>query len=329
MCDAYILHSGRVVIVNNLVPSTMRVAVLAGGISNEREVSLSSGTQVSEALRGEGYQVDLIDTLDAPAALRQLLDNAYDVAFIALHGKGGEDGTIQGVCEAIGLPHTGSGVLASALAMDKARAKAFYGACGLPIAASVTLCCDESWDDEAVIAAVGLPCVVKPVLDGSSFGVSIAYTREELHAAIEGDAAKGQDVLVEAYLSGTEITVAVLGNSDPVALPIVEIAPHDTFYTYDVKYMAGGADHIIPARLDPGVYALAQKYAVCAHKALGCAGESRSDFIVTADGVPTILETNTIPGMTQTSLLPDAARVAGYSFPKLCSMLIEYALEGK
>ena len=259
--------------------------------------------------------------------MRRLLDEPYDVVFLALHGKGGEDGLIQGVCETLGIPYTGSGVLASALAMDKGRAKTFYRSCGIPVAASVSISCGESWSVDAVAEAIGFPCVVKPVDDGSSLGMSIVREAAELPQAVEEVMGRGQDVLVEAFVDGVEITVPVLGNDDPEVLPVIEIVPHDAFYSYEVKYVANGADHIIPARLDPEVYARAQEYAVRAHKALGCAGESRSDFIVTKEGVPVILETNTIPGMTQTSLLPDAARVAGYSFPEVCARLIGYALE--
>ncbi len=308
-------------------PTALHVAVLMGGTSNEREVSLSSGSQVHSALCELGYRADAIDTQDSRAAVRQLLDGSYDVVFLALHGKGGEDGLIQGVCETLGIPHTGSGVLASALAMDKGRSKAIYSACGIPVAPSISLRCSESWDEEAIVETVGLPCVVKPVDDGSSLGMSIVQDASELSGAVEGLMERGQNVLVEAFVKGTEITVPVLGNEDPEALPVIEIVPHDTFYSYEVKYATNGADHIIPARLDPQVYELAQEYAVRAHKALGCAGESRTDFIVTDDGVPVILETNTIPGMTATSLLPDAARVVGYSFPELCAKLIDYALE--
>lgn len=309
------------------VPADLHVAVLAGGASSERTVSISSGSQVFEALQSLGYRVELIDTLDAKAAVRRLLDEPYDVVFLALHGKGGEDGLIQGVCETLGIPYTGSGVLASALAMDKGRAKTFYRSCGIPVAASVSISCGESWSVDAVAEAIGFPCVVKPVDDGSSLGMSIVREAAELPQAVEEVMGRGQDVLVEAFVDGVEITVPVLGNDDPEVLPVIEIVPHDAFYSYEVKYVANGADHIIPARLDPEVYARAQEYAVRAHKALGCAGESRSDFIVTKEGVPVILETNTIPGMTQTSLLPDAARVAGYSFPEVCARLIGYALE--
>lgn len=308
-------------------PSQVHVAVLVGGTSNERPVSLCSGEQVEKALLSAGYTVDVIDTKDALQAARRLLDGSYAVAFLALHGKGGEDGLIQGFCETIGLPYTGSGVLASALAMDKARSKVFYAVNGLPVADSVLLRRGEPYSVDEIADRLGEKCVVKPIGDGSSVGMSLVESARELPAALERAFATGQDVLVESFVAGTEITVAVLGNDDPEPLPVIEIVPHDEFYTYEVKYSAAGAEHIIPARLDPEVYQRAQEYAVRAHRILGCAGMSRSDFIVTEDGVPVILETNTIPGMTETSLLPDAARKAGYDFPTVCSRIIDSALE--
>lgn len=308
-------------------PSAVRVAVLAGGTSNERAVSLVSGEQVHRALTEAGFANELIDTQDAVAAFDRLVNGGFDVAFIALHGKGGEDGAIQGVCEILGIPYTGSGVLASALAMDKARSKALYRACGIPTAPAVEVRRNAPYDGAAIVAQVGEKCVVKPSQDGSSVGMSIVHEPAELGAAIEKALATGSDALVESFVSGTEITVAVIGNDEPRALPVVEIVPHHEFYDYEVKYQENGADHVIPARLDPDLYRQAQEYAVCAHRALGCRGMSRSDFIVDPARGPVILETNTIPGMTPTSLLPDAARHAGIDFPALCATIVAYALE--
>ena len=305
----------------------MRVAVLYGGSSDERTVSLTSGEQVHKALVGEGIKADLIDTLDGREALGKLIAGDYDVAFIALHGKGGEDGTIQGALETLKIPYTGSGVAASAVAMDKARSKASYGLAGLDIAKSVTLAHPGDMSVEQIVAAVGQKCVVKPCGDGSSVGMSIVHEAAELPHALEVAFACGQTVMVESYVTGTEVTVAVLGNDDPQPLPVIEIVPHAEFYDFEVKYSANGAEHIIPARLDPQVYERVQQASVRAHKALGCRGVSRSDFIITADGTPVILETNTIPGMTPTSLLPDAASKAGMSFAQVCVRLLELALE--
>jgi D-alanine-D-alanine ligase len=305
----------------------MRVAVLYGGSSDERTVSLTSGEQVHKALVGEGIKADLIDTQDGREALGKLIAGDYDVAFIALHGKGGEDGTIQGALETLKIPYTGSGVAASAVAMDKARSKASYGLAGLDIAKSVTLAHPGDMSAEQIVAAVGQKCVVKPCGDGSSVGMSIVHEAAELPHALEVAFACGQTVMVESYVTGTEVTVAVLGNDDPQPLPVIEIVPHAEFYDFEVKYSANGAEHIIPARLDPQVYERVQQASVRAHKALGCRGVSRSDFIITADGTPVILETNTIPGMTPTSLLPDAASKAGMSFAQVCVRLLELALE--
>ncbi len=311
----------------HLDPSAVRVAVAVGGTSHEREISLVSGAQVSAALTSAGFQNECIDTGDAPAALRRLCEGSFDVVFIALHGKNGEDGAFQGVCEILGIPYTGSGVLASALAMDKGRSKVVYSDSGIPTARSVTLRRGMPYDVGDVVAVVGEKCVVKPIGDGSSVGMSIVHDPSQLPEALHTAFGTGEDVLVEAFVDGVEVTVAVVGNDDPQALPVIEIVPHAEFYDFDVKYSAGGADHIIPARLDPDVYAKVQEYAVAAHRALGCRGMSRSDFIVDAERGPVILETNTIPGMTPTSLLPDAARHAGYDFPTLCTRLIELALE--
>ncbi len=310
------------------LPSDIKVAVLCGGISDERPVSLTSGEQVHKALSGKGIAADLIDTQDGRAALLRLIEGGYDVAFIALHGKGGEDGTIQGALETLGIPYTGSGVAASAVAMDKSRSKASYGLVGLPCAASVTLASQDDMSVEQIVEAVGAKCVVKPCGDGSSVGMSIVHDPAELPHALEVAFACGQSVMVESYVSGTEVTVAVLGNDDPQALPVIEIVPHAEFYDFEVKYSANGAEHIIPARLDPEVYERVQAAAVLAHKALGCRGVSRSDFIVSQDGTPVILETNTIPGMTPTSLLPDAASKAGMDFGQVCVRLLELALQG-
>lgn len=307
-------------------PAKIRVAVLAGGVSNERPVSLVSGGEVYKALVGAGYTCKLVDPQDVPTLVETLTCGCFDVAFLALHGAGGEDGTIQGFCEILGMPYTGSGVGASALAMDKARSKVMFQKAGIPVADSVLLRNGEPYDIDAIIAAVGQKSVVKPVRDGSSVAMSIVHDVADLPEALQKAFATGEDVMVESFVRGTEITIAVLGNEDPEALPIIEIVPHAEFYNYEVKYAVNGAEHIIPARLDPEVYERASNYAVAAHKALGCRGMSRSDFIVREDGTCVILETNTIPGMTPTSLLPDAARHAGYGFVDLCRKIIELAL---
>ncbi len=309
-----------------LTPSTIRVALLAGGNSGEREISLASGKGAGEALRTAGFVVDEFD----PAVkddLKQLIDGEYDVAFLCLHGKGGEDGRLQGFLETIGLPYTGPGVWSSATAMNKATSKLFYTREGIPTAPFMYLQKGTPFVVAEIAAAMGGTCVVKPATEGSALGIYIVEGEEAIAQAID-DVFKIDDlVVVEKFIAGTEITVAVLGNEDAYALPIIEIVPRGEFYDFDSKYAPGGSQHICPARLDEALTKQIQAQAVAAHKALDCTGVSRSDFILDEDGVAWILETNTIPGMTATSLLPDAARAAGMDFPALCTQLIAYALE--
>ena len=309
---------------------TLRVAVLAGGWSDERDISMQSGTQCRQALLDAGFaQVDLYDIAEKDFPQR-FVAGGYDVAFPALHGRYGEDGCIQGFLETLHIPYAFSGVLASAVATEKEFAKAVYRSAGIRAPRGFdmrpgTVLTEEQVD--AVIQNLGLPLFVKPCGNGSSFGISRVNGREELAAAIELAGSAGQRVLVEECIEGTEITVPVIGNDEPEALPVVEIAYDAEFYDLKVKYEPSALHHIIPARLSPEVYALAQDMASRAHKALGCRGCSRSDFIVTAAGEPIILETNTIPGMTASSLLPDSARHGGIEFPQLCTRFVELALE--
>lgn len=309
---------------------TLRVAVLAGGWSDERDISMQSGTQCRQALLDAGFaQVDLYDIAEKDFP-QKFVAGGYDVAFPALHGRYGEDGCIQGFLETLHIPYAFSGVLASAVATEKEFAKAVYRSAGIRAPRGFdmrpgTVLTEEQVD--AVIQNLGLPLFVKPCGNGSSFGISRVNGREELAAAIELAGSAGQRVLVEECIEGTEITVPVIGNDEPEALPVVEIAYDAEFYDLKVKYEPSALHHIIPARLSPEVYALAQDMACRTHKALGCRGCSRSDFIVTAAGEPIILETNTIPGMTASSLLPDSARHAGIEFPQLCTRFVELALE--
>lgn len=310
-------------------PAVTRVAVLAGGRSSEREISFSSGNAVAAALKEYGYgTVDLIDPAEDGAFVR-LAQGAYDVAFIALHGEGGEDGTIQGALEWLGLPYTGPGVIASACAADKEVSKLICRRAGVPTSPDVVLTKGEDYQVDEILTAVGPECFVKPAVNGSSFGVTPANNADELRAALDIAFSYDDKVLVEKRVRGTEITVGVLGNSDPQALPIVEINPgdHAGFYDLKVKYEDPELHHVIPARLEPDVYARAQQLACAAHRALGCTGLSRSDFIVSPEDGPVILETNTIPGMTAASLYPDEARHAGIEFPELCHRLVELAFE--
>lgn len=309
-------------------PSEVKVTLLKGGESGEREVSLVSGAACAKALREEGFTVVEIDAQD-PDMIDQIKASQPDVVFIALHGKYGEDGCVQGLCELMHIPYTGSGVLASALAMDKTRAKIIYRSCGLPTPESFTINKGDEYSIDEILAAVGEKSVVKPAREGSTLGINIAEGAEELKAAIDTAFQSDDLVLVERYIKGTETTVAVLGNDNPVALPVIEIVPEISgFYDYEAKYAAGGSTHIIPARISDEATQAAQRYAVEAHKALGCRGVSRTDIFVDEDGACWVIETNTIPGMTPTSLLPDTAKTVGIEFGPLCKQLIELALEG-
>jgi D-alanine-D-alanine ligase len=303
------------------------VAVLAGGKSAEREVSLKSGEQVLSVLDKDRYEVFRYDPRDDLPRLAQDAAN-IDVALIILHGRLGEDGTIQGFLDLLNIPYQGSGVLGSALAMNKILSKQLYTQAGLPVAPSVVV--DRSGSNEAtwVLDQLGLPVVVKPEHEGSSIGLSVVRSPEQLPKAFEEAWRFDRRCLVEKFIAGVEITAGVLGNDSLQALPLVEIIPgasHE-FFDYAAKYTPGASDEICPARLPQELTSKAQDYALRAHRALCCKGYSRTDMIVSGDEI-FVLETNTIPGMTRTSLLPQAAAAAGLSFSALLDRLIELALE--
>lgn len=301
----------------------LRVAVLMGGTSHERAVSLNSGSMVAGALDRAKYDVISVDFTGDLAPIIAL-PGQVDVVFLALHGPGGEDGRMQGVLDLLGLPYTGSGVLGSALAMHKGMAKHIYQAAGVPTPEDVTLYRGAPDPAAQVRAAVGLPCVVKPVNEGSTFGISIVREDAELAPALEEAFRYCGEVIAERFVQGVEISVPVLG-ADPQALPAIEIIPKSGFYDYEMKYTPGATEEICPARISPTAAERAGDYAVRAHRALGCYGVSRTDFIVVGDE-PVALETNSLPGMTATSLLPLSARVAGISFSDLLDRLIGDAL---
>lgn len=298
------------------------VAVLMGGWSAEREVSLSSGKACAEALEGEGYRVSRVDVgRDVAQVLAELKP---DVAFNALHGPFGEDGTVQGLLELMDLPYTHSGVLASALAMNKEKTRTLFKAAGIPIAEGKVVARPRAAESHILPP----PYVIKPVAQGSSVGVFIvredqAHPPQQLYAE---DWAFGEEVLVERYVAGRELTCAVLGD---VALGVIEIVAATGFYDYDAKYVPGGSRHILPADLSPNIYQTAQKLALKAHQALGCRGVSRADFRYDdrAEGVSGLvcLEVNTQPGMTATSLVPEMAAHAGHAFGELVRWMVEDA----
>lgn len=310
---------------------SLRVVVLCGGWSDERDVSITSGTECRKALLECGFKkVDLLDIAEDRFA-EKLASGNYDVAFPALHGRFGEDGCIQGMLEVMHIPYAFSGVFASAVATQKEAAKVLYAKAGIRTPRGVDLPAGAKLTQEqkdALVSELGLPLFVKPSGNGSSFGITRVTESSKLQEAVDLAGSEGERVLIEECVVGTEITVPVIGNADPHALPIVEIVTGADFYDVKVKYEPAELHHVIPARLAPAVYAKAQDAAVAAHKALRCAGCSRSDFIVTQMGEPVILETNTIPGMTPASLLPDSARHGGIEFPELCAKFIELAVEG-
>jgi D-alanine-D-alanine ligase len=305
----------------------LRLALLSGGKSSEREVSLKSGTQVFTALDKGKYD---IRRYDPQTDINQLIADApsLDVALIIMHGRWGEDGTIQGLLDLLGLPYQGSGVMASAVAMNKEISKMLYQQAGLKVPRAVFLSRRDAIDPEAIIAAVGLPAVIKPVNEGSSIGVTLAQDREKLISGIQEAMRYDHRVLVEEFISGVEVTCGVLGNDDLQVLPLVEIIPGEsyTFFDYEAKYQAGASTEIVPARISPELTARVQDCGLRAHQALGCRGYSRTDTMIRGEDI-FVLETNTIPGMTATSLFPQAAAAAGLPFAALLDRLVELALE--
>jgi D-alanine-D-alanine ligase len=307
----------------------LRLALIMGGRSREREVSLASGREVLRHLDKSRYHTRVYD----PASdLGRLVADAkdLDLAFPVLHGLYGEDGSIQGLLQLLGVPYVGSGVLASALAMDKARTKGVYRATGIPAARDLILDRRGGAEDAArrALDAIGLPLVVKPPEQGSSVGLSLVFKEEELVPALEKAWSIAPLAMAEEYVKGREFTVAVLGNNELRALPPVEIIPAQghMFFDYSAKYEPGESRELCPAELDPDETKTISALGEAAHRALGCRGFSRTDFILKEDVFYT-LETNTLPGLTAGSLLPKAAAAAGFGFSALLDEMIGLALE--
>ncbi|HUA53602.1 MAG TPA: D-alanine--D-alanine ligase [Candidatus Sulfotelmatobacter sp.] len=306
-----------------------RVLVLMGGWSAEREVSLSSGAEVARALIEHGYRVDTLDVTRDVGRLMAALSPKPDVVFNALHGKGGEDGTIQGLLDLLEIPYTHSGVLASALAMDKPAAKQAFVAAGLRCPEGIVV------PREVLLRGdvMSRPYVVKPPAEGSSVGVRIVREHDNAQP-FDGESWRfGEEVLVERYIPGREITVAVLGEpTGPRALGALEIRPRGGFYDYTAKYTDGQAAHLMPAPLAPAVYDEALRIAETAHRELGCRGVSRADLRYDdtrgEPGLLYLLEVNTQPGMTPLSLVPEIAAAAGIAFPQLVAWMVENAAWG-
>jgi D-alanine-D-alanine ligase len=303
------------------------LALLSGGISSEREVSLNSGKQVYNALDKEKYDVLRYDPKND---LTKLVSDApkIDVALIILHGPFGEDGTVQGLLELLDIPYQGAGVLGSAQAMNKIVSKQLYERAGLKITPYVTVSESQTMDPRKVEAKLGLPLVIKPVEAGSSVGMTILHDGEGLSAALAKAFEYDSQAIIEKYIAGIEITGGILGNDELTALPLIEIIPDQNheFFDYEAKYTAGVTREICPARIDADLTAKAQEIARKAHRALSLRGYSRTDMIIDGDEIY-ILETNTIPGMTPTSLFPQAAEKAGLSFPQVLDRLIELGIE--
>ncbi len=307
----------------------LSIALLSGGISSERDVSIASGNQVYEVLDRDKYEVI---RYDPKTDLPQLVADAADIdaALIILHGPYGEDGTVQGLLDLLGIPYQGSGVLGSAIGMNKLVSKQLYKNAGIPVAPDMTFKSIDLIETRAVVDQLGMPLVIKPVTSGSSIGLSIVKYEEAFNGALEKAFAEDHEVLIESYIKGVELTAGVIGNEELQALPIIEIIPGKEFdfFDYAAKYTPGATQEICPARIDAATTQKAQSYAKMAHRALCCKGYSRTDMIL-ADGQLYVLETNTIPGMTPTSLLPQAAQAAGIDFSRLLDKLIELSLEEK
>ena len=305
----------------------LRLALIAGGFSGEREVSLKSGDAVHGALDPEKYEVTRYDPQDG---LARLLENRekIDLAFVLLHGKYGEDGAIQGFLDLLGIPYVGSGLLASAMALNKKVAKDIYRISGLRVAEDVYLTRRTDFSVDQILERLGPSTVVKPVSEGSSLGVAICHGGEQLKNGLKCAFGYDEEVLVERFLQGTEITCCVLGNDMLEALPLIEIVPNPeyAFFDYKAKYTPGATNEVCPARVSASHAEEARSAAKRAHRALGCRVWSRTDMMIHQEKVY-LLETNTIPGMTETSLVPLAAKTAGLSFPQFVDRLISLSLE--
>jgi len=303
-----------------------RIGVLMGGPSTEREVSLKSGKAVLESLKSADVEVIGIDiTTDSQEEnFRLLKSKNIDCAFLALHGRFGEDGQIQSILDSLRIPYTGSGAGTSRLAMDKIASRKLFKKIGLNVPGDLVLTKNYDIDIFKLADEFGLPLVVKPASHGSSVGLTIVDRKEELKQAIDLAFSFDDRILIEEYIEGVESTVGIL---DDIVLPVVEIVPKNRFFDYEAKYKHGMTDYIVPARFQGDTILKLQDSAYKAHTVLGCYGCSRVDIILSKDNLPYVLEVNTIPGLTETSLLPKAARVAGIDFTQLCLKLIELAYE--
>ena len=312
-----------------MTKSKLRVIVLMGGQTPEHQVSLSTGKQVIKNLDKSKYQTTpFLIPKQGSSWVNKLVNLAKDkqptVVFIALHGPYGEDGTIQGLLELLGLAYTGAGVLASAMGMDKAVFHQLMKKEAIPMADYLII--EKSDPQTKILRRFKFPLVVKPINQGSSIGITIIKKRTALNKALKLAFKYSSRVMVEEYLKGTEISCGLLGNQEPIALPVIEICPKNDFFDYEAKYIPGMSQEIVPARIPKGITRKVQEIALQVYKSIGCRGFGRVDMII-VEGKPYVLEINTIPGLTPTSLLPQEAAVANISYPQLLDRLIELALE--
>ncbi len=304
------------------------IGILMGGYSSEREISLKSGRSIYDTLKDAGCRLSLLDIVfQEEEKISSLIRDAnIDVAFIALHGRLGEDGTIQNILEGLQIPYAGSGVEASKLAINKIKTQSVLRKKGVPVAEHVALTEDQPINPDEVIRRLGLPVVVKPACEGSSIGVKIVKEKENLEVAIDDAFRYGKEVLIERFIPGREVTVGIL---DRFALPVIEILPQGQFFDFTSKYQKGMTNYVVPAQFPLDLMERIQHIAMTAHEALGCRHFSRVDLIVDGQGIIYVLELNTIPGFTSMSLLPKAALAVGIDFMQLCLKLIFLANEKK
>jgi len=307
----------------------VKIAVLYGGVSNEREVSISSSKGIINALKNNGHDVVSIDF--HPDKINEITSLDVDLVFIGLHGKHGEDGSIQGLLDMLEIPYVGSGVLASSLAMDKHKAKKMFAMANIPVAKDKQFRITKQTNIAEIAKEINelftFPFVIKPNREGSTVGLSIVKQASETETALQKANKSDEFILVEQYIDGMELTVPVLGKvNEERALPIIEIVPKNEIYDYESKYTEGGSEHIIPARISESLTTQIKEYAVKAHRVLGCETYSRVDFLLTESGVPYILEVNTLPGMTPTSLFPDSAKEEQMDYDKMIETLVQLTI---
>lgn len=310
-----------------MVTKNNRIAILMGGPSREAEVSRATGRAVHDALQSLGYDTVLLE-YDPPRVAAQLKEAGAEAVFLALHGKYGEDGTIQGMLELLGLPYTGCGVMASAVTMDKIMSSRLFQGEGIRMASSCPYFArdGEAYAAEDILRRFALPVVLKPACEGSTIGIEIVKAAEELLPAVQRVFSIEPRLLAETYLDGEEFTVSIL---DGQAFPVIQICPHSGAYDYHSKYTKGATDYLVPAPVPESLAREMQAMALAGYRAAECEGAVRFDFRTDAAGVPFLLEANSIPGMTATSLVPKAAQAAGLDFPHLCERILQGARTGK